>query len=115
MSDIMAEARGRKSYRLLVWAGRAVLLSATVLVLTQVLWANHLISRPTMVAVIAPAVLVFLTSVLVAIPALAIQAAYFSANPLGRGPIERQTRFSQMFVTDLLAIPPSRASKGGKK
>ncbi|MDG4780324.1 hypothetical protein O7614_11795 [Micromonospora sp. WMMD961] len=101
----VAATRGRMSYRLLVLSWRVIFVSIAVIASTQVLKAHHLISHGVSVGIVAPLVAVFVVSVLTAIVTMAIQAAHFSVSPLGRGILERQMRFSRMFLVDLVTLP----------
>lgn len=109
------EVRNRKSYRLLVLSWRSNLLALAIGVLIQVLSINDIVGHTTEIVLALPCVLVFLVSALVAVVALAIEAAHFSHTPLGRGPIQRQARFSIMFFVDLvtLRVLPRRSSGAG--
>ncbi|MEH0974182.1 hypothetical protein V6U77_23930 [Micromonospora sp. CPCC 205546] len=103
--DQLDAVRRRKSYRLFVLSWRLAFLAAGLGALTQILWSSHLISQTAMVVVIVPLILVFCVSVFTTIVTGAIQAAYFSVHPLGRGPIQRQVRFGRMFLMDLVTVP----------
>lgn len=103
--DNIIATRNRKSYRLLVLSWRVLCLAVAVGALTQVLWANRLISHTVMIILMVPVILVFLGCWLVGLATLAIQAAHFSVNPLARGVIRRQVAFSRMFVVDVFTLP----------
>lgn len=107
--------RSRKSYRLLVLSWRSLLLALAIGALITALSINGIIGHTTEVVLILPCVLAFLVSALVAVVALAIEAAHFSQTPLGRGPTQRQARFSTMFLVDLvtLRVLPRRSSGAG--
>ena len=109
------KVRNRKSYRLLVLSGRSNLLALALGALIQVLSIKNIVGNTTGLVLALPCVVVFLVSALVAVVALAIEAAYFSQTPLGRGPIQRQARFGTMFFVDLvtLRVLPRRSSGAG--
>ncbi|MBQ1017273.1 hypothetical protein KBX71_05255 [Micromonospora sp. D93] len=103
--DQRDDIRRRRSYRLHVLSWRAMFLSLATIASTQVLQAYHLISHGVSVGIVAPLAAVFVVSALTVIVTLGIQAAYLSANPLGRGIRERQIRFSRMLLVDLVSLP----------
>lgn len=105
LQDQVDAVRRRRSYRLFVLSWRLTCLAAALGAATQILWSNGLISQPVRVVVIVPLCLLFCVSVFTVIVTGAIQAAYFSGNPLGRGPTQRQIRFSRMFLVDLATLP----------
>ena len=107
--------RSRKSYRLLILSGRSLLLALAIGALVTALSVNGIIGHTAQVVLILPCALVFLVSWLLAVVALAIEAAHLSQTPLGRGPTQRQARFSSMFLVDLvtLRLLPRRSSSAG--
>ncbi|GLZ58672.1 hypothetical protein [Micromonospora sp. NBRC 107095] len=102
---LVAEIRDRRSYQLHVLSWRLAFAAAALAALTQVLRANHLIGHLASVVVVVPLVAVFCGSVCLVLVTGAIQAAHFSAQPLGRGTVQRQIRFSRMLLVDLVTLP----------
>ena len=105
LSDERVRAvRRRKSYRLLVLCYRGALISIACVVPAQVLASNEIIGRRTSLIVILPCTLLFAVSWVVGVAATIIEMYYLSIAPLGRGPIQRQRRFSGMLLVDLFTL-----------
>ncbi|MGW3784328.1 hypothetical protein ACWD5Z_07065 [Micromonospora chokoriensis] len=101
----MTATRRRTSYRLHVLSWRLAFLTGVLTALTEVLSANHIIGHLASVVVVVPLVAVFCGSVCLVVVTGAIQAAHFSVSPLGKGPVQRQIRFSRMLLVDLVTLP----------
>ncbi|MET7747362.1 hypothetical protein [Micromonospora sp. NPDC005367] len=72
--------------------------------LITALSTNGMIGQTAKAIFIIPCVLVFLMSAFVSVVTLAIGAAGFSRTPIGSGSIQRQARFTSMFLVDLLTL-----------
>ncbi|NGM15251.1 hypothetical protein [Verrucosispora sioxanthis] len=103
--DQVAMVRRIRSYRLLVVSWRLMFLSAAAGALAVLLRENDVISQAVLAVLIAPIIVVYCLSFFVVIGAGAIHSVQSSAIPLGRGILERQMRFSRMFLADLFTLP----------
>ncbi|MEU8331291.1 hypothetical protein [Micromonospora sp. NPDC048839] len=103
--DQVIATRRRTSYRLHVLSWRLAFLTGALAALTQFLRAQHVIGHPASVVVVVPLVAVFCGSLFLMLVTGAMQAAHFSVNPLGRGVVQRQVRFSRMLLVDLVTLP----------
>ncbi|GIJ35042.1 hypothetical protein [Micromonospora sediminimaris] len=100
----VAVVRRRKSYRLLVLSWRVAFLAVGAGAAVIILRENNLIGHSMLIAFAVPIIVVFCVSFIVVIVVGAIDSAHSSINPLGRGLIQRQLRFSCMFLSDLFTL-----------